>query len=66
MMLHSIALGSEAGISPSTKCSRWRWLKGQVERRNAGREGCERKQKRRPALHPLERVVTRPQTRVAP
>ena len=41
-------------------------LKGQVERRNAGREGCKRKQKRRPALHPLERVVTQPPAQAAP
>jgi hypothetical protein len=41
-------------------------LKGQVERRNARRERCERKQKRRPALYPLERVVTTLRTRAAP
>lgn len=41
-------------------------VNGQVQRRNAGCDGCERKQRLRLALRLVQRVVTPPLARVAP
>jgi hypothetical protein len=60
LLSFELAGSSRSNDSGKTTLSR------QVQRRNAGREEWERKQKRRAALRPLERVVRRHPARVAP